>query len=118
MPPYYAEPGEVPLKDPWTLSPRELDVLMTWASGGTPEGTQGPAGVTRPEPAQAADSKDVPLAQSLTVTAKGRQLDRSVRIAAVRSIGGTAGTRVRLVAVGPGGSRRHLVDLWSTGVAP
>jgi hypothetical protein len=111
MPPYYAEPGEVALKDPQTLSPRELDVLMTWASGGTPEGTPGPAGVTRQNRVQAPDSTDVAQAQSLTMTAGGIQLERSIRIAAVRSTGGMPGTRVRVVAVGADGSRRHLVDL-------
>jgi hypothetical protein len=38
MPPAYADPGYGLVKDSHRLSPREFDVLMTWATGGTPEG--------------------------------------------------------------------------------
>src|SRR5690348_4961313 len=38
MPPSYADPRGPATRDVCTLSPRELDVLLTWASGGAPEG--------------------------------------------------------------------------------
>ncbi|MGE3507618.1 MAG: hypothetical protein AB7N65_01875 [Vicinamibacterales bacterium] len=38
MPPWYADPVGPALKNNLQLSPRELDVLLTWAAGGTPEG--------------------------------------------------------------------------------
>lgn len=42
MPPYFAELGFAELKDPHRLSSRELDILLTWATGGTPEGPRKP----------------------------------------------------------------------------
>src|SRR3954451_24136637 len=38
MPPWQAEEGFGELKRAHTLSPKELDVIMTWASGGNPRG--------------------------------------------------------------------------------
>lgn len=38
MPPWYAQPGFGAIRGPHTLSGRELDVLLVWASGGTPRG--------------------------------------------------------------------------------
>lgn len=38
MPPWFADPGFAAVKNPHALSPRELDVLLTWATGGTPRG--------------------------------------------------------------------------------
>jgi mono/diheme cytochrome c family protein len=42
MPPWFGEPGVAPLKDVHKLSPRDLDVVLTWVSGGTPPGTGKP----------------------------------------------------------------------------
>jgi len=39
MPPWFADPAVTDLKDANTLSPRELDVLLTWITGGTPKGS-------------------------------------------------------------------------------
>ena len=39
MPPWYGDPSVAPLRDERSLSPRDLDVILTWASGGTPQGT-------------------------------------------------------------------------------
>lgn len=36
MPPWYGDPGIAPLRDVHKLSPRDLDVVLTWATGGTP----------------------------------------------------------------------------------
>jgi len=38
MPPWYGDPGVAPLRDVHKLSPRDLDVVLTWVSGGTPPG--------------------------------------------------------------------------------
>jgi hypothetical protein len=38
MPPWFGDPGVVDLKDPHKLSPRDLDVVLTWVTGGTPRG--------------------------------------------------------------------------------
>jgi hypothetical protein len=46
MPPWSAEEGPLPLRTAHGLTAFELDVLMTWASGGTPEGDRAPAAST------------------------------------------------------------------------
>ena len=38
MPPWYADPGGPAVKGGHALTPRELDILITWATGGNPEG--------------------------------------------------------------------------------
>ena len=38
MPPWFGDPGFAELRDPHKLSPRDIDVLLTWATGGTPQG--------------------------------------------------------------------------------
>lgn len=38
MPPWFADTGYTDFKDPHKISPRELDILLTWATGGTPQG--------------------------------------------------------------------------------
>jgi hypothetical protein len=38
MPPYFGDPGFAALRDPHKLSPRDLDVVLTWVTGGTPKG--------------------------------------------------------------------------------
>jgi mono/diheme cytochrome c family protein len=42
MPPWFGDPSVAPLKDVHKLSPREIDVVLTWVSGGTPAGTGKP----------------------------------------------------------------------------
>ena len=38
MPPWYVDPAGPAVKGGHTISSREIDMLITWASGGTPEG--------------------------------------------------------------------------------
>ncbi len=38
MPPYYADPTGPAVRNTHTLTPRELDKIVTWATGGTPHG--------------------------------------------------------------------------------
>ena len=49
MPPWFGDPGVAALKDPHKLSPRDLDVVLTWVTGGTPRGA-GLAGEPRRAP--------------------------------------------------------------------
>ena len=44
MPPWFGDPGFAPLKEPHALSPRDLDVVLTWVTGGTPRGPVNPGG--------------------------------------------------------------------------
>jgi len=50
MPPWYVDDESAPIKGGSSLTPREIDTIVTWATGGTPEGdpTKRPA----PEPAR------------------------------------------------------------------
>jgi mono/diheme cytochrome c family protein len=38
MPPWFGDPGFAALRDAHKLSPRDLDVVLTWVTGGTPRG--------------------------------------------------------------------------------
>ena len=38
MPPWYADPIGPAVKGGHTITPRELDILVTWATGGSPRG--------------------------------------------------------------------------------
>ena len=38
MPPWYADPSGPTVRGGHTITPRELDILITWATGGTPQG--------------------------------------------------------------------------------
>jgi hypothetical protein len=40
MPPWFGNPSVTELKDPHKLSPRDLDVVLTWVTGGTPRGPE------------------------------------------------------------------------------
>ena len=46
MPPWFGDPGFAELRDLHKLSPRDIDVVLTWVTGGTPRGpeTATPAG--------------------------------------------------------------------------
>jgi hypothetical protein len=61
MPPYFGDPGFSALKDPHTLSPRDLDVLLTWVTGGTPRGSvELPADAPRPAPIRSGWRRGLP----------------------------------------------------------
>ena len=47
MPPWYGAPGVAPLRDVHALSPRDIDVVLTWVTGGTPPGASPGAGQAR-----------------------------------------------------------------------
>jgi hypothetical protein len=46
MPPWYVDPGGPAIKGGHTISSKEIDTIVTWATGGTPEGDV----TKRPEP--------------------------------------------------------------------
>lgn len=43
MPPWYVDPRGAPIKGGHAISSREIDTIITWATGGTPEGDGQPA---------------------------------------------------------------------------
>jgi mono/diheme cytochrome c family protein len=49
MPPWFGNPSVAELKDSHKLSPRDLDVVLTWVTGGTPRGPENasPAGTVK-----------------------------------------------------------------------
>lgn len=56
MPPWSGESGLMALQEQQALTARELDVLMTWAAGGTPEGAPEAALAAAPSALPAADA--------------------------------------------------------------
>ncbi|MQA31338.1 MAG: hypothetical protein GEU82_16135 [Luteitalea sp.] len=52
MPPWYADPTGPAVKNSHALTPRELDIVVTWAVGGTPRGDGTKALAPLPAPAQ------------------------------------------------------------------
>lgn len=64
MPPWSAKPGAVALNEQQSLTAHELDVLMSWASGGTPEGSATAPDDTRPA---IPDSPAIAAAPDLTI---------------------------------------------------
>jgi hypothetical protein len=51
MPPWFVDPFGPAVKGPHAITPRELDTILTWATGGTPEGdaAKRPAPTAAPE---------------------------------------------------------------------
>ena len=63
MPPWYVDPAGPPIKNSRPITSREIDVILTWATGGAPEGPPMPAQerATPPPPRWAAGPPDVTL---------------------------------------------------------
>jgi hypothetical protein len=134
MPPWYGDTGYAELKDPHQLSPRELDVLLTWITGGTP---RGPAAPGQP----AAEVKNawrrgrpdltLTLPMEITLPAGTNELtrdvvlqgaadaDRFVSIADLRP-GNPAIVHDALIYTRPPGGRgeRTVLAAWIPGAAP
>ena len=68
MPPWYGDPGVAPLRDVHRLSPRDLDVVLTWATGGTPSGPPLQASPTRSKPTWQSRRPDLVLQMPTAVT--------------------------------------------------
>ena len=50
MPPWFGDPGFAALRDAHKLSPRDLDVVLTWVTGGTPRGSVLPGDASKAPP--------------------------------------------------------------------
>lgn len=126
MPPWYE------LNDPHRLSPRELDVLLTWATGGTPQGPARrlPAVTLKNEWRMGAPDLSLPMPSPFTVAADrmeetrefvlqgGATEDRWVK--AVDLLPG-APSMVRNAVIytrPPGSSEPSVLGLWLPGETP
>lgn len=132
MPPWYAEQGFGAFKDPHVLSGRELDVLLVWASGGTPRGdaAKAPPAVTlknewalgAPDLALQMPAPFTLPAESLEATqeivlATGIKTDRWVR--AVDLLPGTpAIVREAVVSIAAPERAANVLAVWQPGTAP
>jgi hypothetical protein len=78
MPPWYGDPGVAPLRDVHKLSPRELDVVLTWVTGGTPPGPPAkvPAATARRTWQKGRPDIVVPLPEAVTLPAGTRDETR------------------------------------------
>ena len=99
MPVWYADPQAAPFKGSRAIAANELNVLMTWAAGSTPEGVPGPA------PAQhaAASPLGAPRAilempESFTLAADQQKADREI----VWPAGNLEGTWLQAAELLPG----------------
>ena len=72
MPPWYADPSGPAVKNNHVLTPRELDMLITWATGGTPQGDLNRKPVPQVAPVQwtlGTPDLALPMAQAFTLAA-------------------------------------------------
>src|SRR5438270_523305 len=84
MPPWFAEGGFGEFKQAHTLSPRELDVILTWATGGNPRGQIGqtlPAVSLQNEWAMGKPDLALPIPAEFTVPADKMEEWHDVTIA-------------------------------------
>ena len=75
MPPWYADPAGPALKGGHVISAKELDILLTWASGGAPEGTAAAPPPFAPPAGWKAGPPDVSIALDNQVLAAGALQD-------------------------------------------
>jgi hypothetical protein len=99
MPPYFAEPGFGDIRSGSRLTPRELDILLTWATGGTPEG---PARRPMPAPARSEwkngkPDLTLPMPAAFTLAADTMEATQEFVLAA-----GTVDRWIRAVDLLPG----------------
>jgi hypothetical protein len=76
MPPWYADPTGPAVRNTHSLTPRELDELVTWATGGTPHGDltkQLPAVTAHNDWPQGKPDIELPMPQPYTVPANTMQ---------------------------------------------
>jgi hypothetical protein len=82
MPPYYADPSGPQVRNQHSLTPRELDIVVTWATGGTPQGDLNKKPVTIPfRTGWTLGKPDVELkldAQTIPVGAMDKSVDLKV----------------------------------------
>ena len=134
MPPWSAMSGGRRLRHAEGLTARELNVLLTWVTGGTPPGDAKPgtaaaigpewplgppdATLTLPEVTVAADETEVTREFGLTLDAAARRPLRAVDLRpGTRSLVRSARVTVR-TAAGSAGDVERLLALWVPGDQP
>jgi len=83
MPPWYADPTGPAVRNNHALSPRELDKVITWATGGTPHGDLSiklPDVKPRKDWAGGKPDAELPMPQAYTVAAGVMQASNEVTI--------------------------------------
>jgi len=83
MPPWYADPTGPAVRNNHALSPRELDQIITWATGGTPHGDLSiklPDVKPRTDWAGGKPDAELPMPQAYTVAAGTMQASNEVTI--------------------------------------
>ena len=68
MPPWYGDPSVAPLRDVHKLSPRDLDVVLTWVTGGTPPGPSTKIATVTPRRSWAKGPPDIVVPIPATVS--------------------------------------------------
>jgi hypothetical protein len=129
MPPWFAESGRAGVKAPQALTARELDVLLTWAAGGAPEGN--PADRRdRQAPREPPTPPDVviPMPEPFTLGANGSVADVDVGLPSaaldgkwIRAVNLLPGTpsivRRAQIAIKTAGGEQ-VIGLWIPGDVP
>lgn len=115
MPPWSAVAGDTPLKGSPALTAREMNVLMTWAAGGTPAGTPRATVLSVPDPWPLGQPDLVlPLAPAIALEAGAIEADRQVVLPAA-SLQGEWIALVDLRPAAPAMVRRAEVAIRSAG---
>jgi mono/diheme cytochrome c family protein len=101
MPPWFVDPRGAGIRDAHAMSPREIDTLVTWATGGTPEGnpSQRPKPIARLDawPAGPPDVR-IPMNVDYIMPADARDTVQEI----VLPTGFTSPRRVTLADLRPG----------------
>ncbi len=80
MPPWYGDPGAAPLRDIHAISPRDLDVVLTWVTGGTPPGPPMKPAPAAPSRSWARGRPDVVFQMPAQVTLPAEQTEETREI--------------------------------------
>src|SRR5829696_7802022 len=83
MPPWYADPTGPAVRNNHSLTPRDLDKIVTWATGGTPHGdlnTKLPEVTARTGWVAGKPDLELPMPQAYTVAANVMQASNEVTI--------------------------------------
>ena len=83
MPPWYADPTGPAVRNNHALTPRELDKIITWATGGTPHGDLSmklPDVKPRTDWAGSKPDAELPMAQAYTMAAGVMQASNEITI--------------------------------------
>jgi hypothetical protein len=83
MPPWYADPTGPAVRNNHSLTPRELDMVITWATGGTPHGdlTKKPTPVPlKKEWARGKPDLELPMPQAFTLAAHVMEASNEVTL--------------------------------------